>query len=145
MSQDNQFNLVKAEFELTQRQMDKYDNLSAKVKTWTATLWAALLGWSFQVNQKEVLLLSILIVLIFWCLDAVNKSFRQDYKARRDKIVQALKTFFSTNSWPKDFFAPDLPSHDHRNVKTLKGLLRPHISLLYVPLIIVSLIIFFIT
>lgn len=143
MSQENQFDLAKSELQLTQNQMDKYDGLSAKIKTWTVTLWAALLGWSFQVKQKEILLLSIFIVLIFWCLDAVNKNFRQDYKKRRDEISQALKIFFQTSTWPNNFFAPSLPQHQHRKTGLLKNFLKLHISLLYIPLIIVALIVFY--
>lgn len=143
MSQGKQFRLVETEFKLTQRQMDKYDGLSAKIRTWTVTLWAALLGWSFQVRKKEALLLSIFIVLIFWCLDAFNKYFRENYKKRRDEICEALKTFFQTSSWPKDFFAPRLPHHYNRGIGVLKNLIKPHIFLLHLSLIIVALIVFF--
>lgn len=144
MSEQNKFKLVKTELKLTHGQMDKYDGLSAKIKTWTVTLWAALLGWSFQTGKKEALLLSIFIVLIFWCLDAVNKNFRQDYKKRRDEVAQALKTYFQTSSWPNNFVAPHLPLHRRRGIGALKIFFKPHISLLYIPLIIVAVIVFFI-
>lgn len=145
MDKDNQFKIVQIEFKLMQGQMDKYDGLSAKIKTWTVTIWAVLLGWSFQVQKKEILLLSIFIVLIFWWLDAINKNFRQNYKKRRDEISQALKKFFQTSSWPDNFFATKLPDHYiHPKTGTLKSFLIVHIFLLYLPLIIVSLIVFFI-
>ena len=63
MDKDNQFKIVQIEFKLMQGQMDKYDGLSAKIKTWTVTIWEVLLGWSFQVQKKEILLLSIFIFL----------------------------------------------------------------------------------
>lgn len=41
---DLQFQIVKAEFEMSQNQMDKYDDTSVKIKTWAATLWGASIG-----------------------------------------------------------------------------------------------------
>lgn len=142
MIQENQFNLVMAELELVQKQMDKYDDIAAKIKTWTITLFAALLGWSFQIKRREVLLLTIFVVLVFWALDAVNKNFRQDYKKRRGKISEALKNYFRDSVWPENFVAPELPRH--RGIEAFLKFFQPHISLFYIPLIIVVLIIFFV-
>ncbi|MCX6779289.1 MAG: hypothetical protein NTU97_03600, partial [Candidatus Magasanikbacteria bacterium] len=86
MLNDQQFDLVKNELELIQKQVDKYDDMSAKIKTWSVTLWAALSGWSFQSKSKEVLLLAVFVLVLFWALDAVNKNFRMDYRKRRDVI-----------------------------------------------------------
>lgn len=144
MSEGKQYDIIKTELNLTQSQMDKYDGLSVKIRTWTVTLWIVIMGWTFQVRKKEVLLLSIIIVLIFWWLDALNKNFRKDYKQRRDEAAQALKKYFQTFSWPKKFFAPDLPLHRNREIGALKNFFKPHVSLIYIPLIIIALVVFFI-
>ncbi len=141
MNSDNRLDLVQSEFELIQRQMDKYDNLLSQTKTWTITIWAALSSWSFQSKIKEILLLSVFIVLVFWFLDVFNKNFRCDYKNRRDKIADALKLYFRTNNFPEDFISPDLP--EHRTIETIKYLFRPHVFLLYLPLVVVSLFLYF--
>ncbi len=141
MSSDNRLNLVQSEFKLTQRQMDKYDRLLSQIKTWTITIWAALAGWSFQSKIKEILLLSIFIVLVFWFLDVFNKNFRQDYKKRRDKIADALKVYFQTNNLPEDFVSPDLP--EHRTIEAIKYLFQSHVFLLYLPLIVISLFLYY--
>ncbi|MDA2936616.1 hypothetical protein MYX06_05365, partial [Patescibacteria group bacterium AH-259-L05] len=136
MPEDNKYDLVKTELELTQRQMDKYDGLSVKIRTWTVTLWIGIMGWAFQVGKKETLLLGAFVVLIFWWLDAMNKNFREDYKQRRNKTAHGLKLYFQTSSWPENFFAPDLPLHSQRIAGSLKKFLKLHIALLYFPLII---------
>lgn len=141
MDTNHKFDLTKAEFALTQQQMDKYDNLLAQIKTWTITLWAALSGWSFQSQMKTILLLSILITLVFWFLDALNKNFRQSYKKRRDEIAVALRAYFATDQLPADFISPDLPKQ--RTAEALKHLFQFHVCLLYCPLIIVSLILYY--
>ncbi len=141
MNSDNKFNLVQSEFDLTQRQMDKYDHLLSQIKTWTITIWAALSSWSFQSKIKEILLLSIFIVLIFWLLDVFNKNFRQDYKKRRNQIAGALEVYFKTNNLPEDFVSPNLPQH--KTIDALKYLFFPHVFLLYLPLIIISLLLYY--
>lgn len=137
MSSDNQFNLTQAEFKSVQRQMDKYDGLLSQIRTWAITIWVALSSWSFQSEIKETLLLSIIIVSAFWVLDAFNKNFRQNYKKRRDEIAYALRIYFQTNNLPEDFVSPDLP--EHKTIEAIKYLFRPHVFLLYLPLIVISL------
>jgi len=132
---------IQSELELTQRQMDKYDNLLSQIKTWTITIWAALSGWSFQSQIKEVLLLSVFITLTFWLLDAFNKNFRQDYKNRRDKVADALQEYFQTDNLPEGFISPDLPRH--KTIMAVKYLFEVHVFSLYLPLIIVSLFLYF--
>ncbi len=135
---ETKYDLAKTELELTQKQMDKYDDLSAKIKTWTITSWAALLGWSFQSQRKEVLLVAFLITVFFWIFDAVNKSFRQNYKVRRDEVAKALEKFFKTEQWPADFVCPVLPSH--KNIRVFRQMFRIHIWILYLPLAVIALI-----
>lgn len=139
---EKQLDLVKAELELTQRQMDKYDSLSGQIKTWTITLSAALLGWSFQTKNKEIVFMVIFIVLAFWSLDAFNKNFRQDYRKRRDEVASALRQYFKTETWPDKFVSPSLPQHHTSNA--FRKIFQPHIFLLYLPLIIIALLIYFI-
>ena len=131
-----QYDLLKTELELTQRQVDKYDEMSTKVKTWAITLWAASVGWSFQVNRGEVLLLSILILTVFWFFDALNKTFRMDYKKRRDEVAEALEFVFRTGTTPQNFSAPRLPLHSLG--ETVKNIIVPHVALPYLLLALVS-------
>jgi hypothetical protein len=135
-----QFDLLKTELDLTQRQMDKYDQLSGMTKTWAVTLWAASLGWSFQIKREEIILLSAFIALAFWMLDAANKNFRRDYKKRRDEAASALRKIFQGQAIGQEVVSPDLPLHQWRHI--FKEIFQPHIFILYLSLILVSLIIF---
>ncbi|GBD33969.1 hypothetical protein HRbin34_00275 [bacterium HR34] len=40
-------NLIKLEFSNVQSQIDKYDKIENQIKSWSITLWVALIGWSF--------------------------------------------------------------------------------------------------
>jgi uncharacterized membrane protein len=138
---DNQLDLVQSEFKMVQAQVDKYDGLLSQIKTWAITIWAALSGWSLQSKKKEIILLSVFIILAFWLLDAFNKNFRQDYKKRRDEVADALKQYFTAESLPQNFVSPDLPKH--KTTEAIKYLFAPHIFLLYLPLIAISLILYY--
>lgn len=135
---DIKYDILKTELELTQRQMDKYDQLSATTKTWTVTLWAASVGWAFQLKRSDILLISLVIIGIFWLLDALNKTFRQDYKKRRDEVAVALERLFKTNSLAPDVSSPKLPSHRWRDI--LGNFFAAHVALPYVLLAAISLI-----
>ena len=134
------FDLLKVELELTQKQMDKYDHLSTTIKTWTVTLWAASLGWSFQIRREEVVLIGVVMVAAFWTIDAVNKNFREGYKRRRDEVALLLQKLFSDSPLPADAVSPDLPKH--KMSRAIIRFLEPHVSMLYVSLIVVAIILF---
>ena len=134
------YDLLKEEFLLTQRQMDKYDQLSTTIKAWAVTAWVAVSGWAFQTKKKEIALLGILIVLIFWFFDGFNKVFRINYKNRRNEIQRGLQAIFQSETLPQDFLSPNLPVHDEK--KVVRNMLPFHVGLPYIILIIVSLIIY---
>lgn len=139
---DKQVDLVQREFSHAQQQIDKYDEFSDKIKTWTMTLWAALMGWSLQSGRKETMLLALVIVFSFWIFDAIKRGVRQDYKQRRGVVVHALRTYMQTASFPKGFVSPEIPEHTYRR-NALRHLFMPHMLLLYGPLAIVSIGAFF--
>ena len=137
---DLQYDLLKVEFELTQRQMDKYDQLSSTVKTWAVTLWAATAGWAFQTKTKPIVLLGALLALIFWFFDGYTKTYRSGYKKRRDEVQDFLRELFAGRPLPANAMAPSLPTHDEKSV--VKNALLIHIGLPYAVLILVSLLIY---
>ena len=140
MSNDK-LDIALKELELIQAQVNKYDDLSAKIKTWAITLWIASLGWYFQVYNKNIIILNIVVILALWFLDAVNKNFREDYKKRRSEVAMGLEKFFANSSWPGDFSAPQMPQHHPK--KSFSYIYAPHIFLNYLPLAAISFLIYF--
>ena len=136
----NQFEILKTEFLLTQEQMNKYDQIGTSINTWTVSLWVAISGWGIQSGHKEMFLLSIAPVAVFWFFEGINKTFRQSYKRRRDEVATMLEKVFKNNEIGKDFSAPHLPSY------SLKGLYEntfmAHIATPYIILMIISIISF---
>lgn len=130
-----QYDILKLELEIVQRQIDKYDQQGATIKAWTVTLWAASLGWSFQVDRPAMILVGIFVALAFWMLDAVNKNFRQDYKHRRDEVTKALQARVAETE--STIVTPSFPAH--RMSGAFRQMLEPHIFILYSALIIIGL------
>ncbi|MGC9968529.1 MAG: hypothetical protein ABSC29_02240 [Minisyncoccia bacterium] len=137
---DIRYDLLKAELSLTQNQVDKYDQLSITTKTWAVTLWVALAGWAFQSKQGQIALIGALVPLIFWFFDGYNKTYRTDYKKRRNEVQHALQALSSGKDLPKDFRVPNLPVHDKKNA--VRNMLLLHVGLPYLILIIISLLIY---
>lgn len=135
------FVITQKEWLMVQSQIDKYDSLGIKIKTWAITLWLAAIGWSLTSKNNELVLLTILVLLCFWIMDSVNKSFRETYKKRRSEIKRALQQYFKKETWPKDFLAPK--SMEIIKWKSLKVAFQIHVGLLYACLITASLIFFF--
>ncbi|OGZ08665.1 MAG: hypothetical protein A3C93_00560 [Candidatus Lloydbacteria bacterium RIFCSPHIGHO2_02_FULL_54_17] len=135
---ERRFEITRAEFTLTQQQVDKYDNLLSTTKTWATTLWIATVGWAFQIRHKEVFLISLLILGIFWFFDALNKTFRQNYKKRREEVGAALRHYYETDEPPEHFTAPQLPAQDLSGA--WKNAFLPHLMLPYLVLMCISLV-----
>lgn len=135
-----QYDILKTELLLCQQQMDKYDHMLMQIKTWSVTLWAAAVGWAFQIDRGEILFIAVLIVAVFWAFDALHKSFRYDYKTRRNDVAEALAEIFRNDTIPSEFTAPKMPAHRTKDIP--KSLIAPHVCLLYLTLIAASTIIF---
>lgn len=135
-----QFDILKAELKLVQQQMDKYDQLSTTTKTWAITLWAASIGWAFQVKRPEIFLLSIIIVATFWSFDALNKTFRQGYNRRRKKVAEMLEYLFRTGEIAEGMVAPRLPEHRRREM--INNMLYLHTAAPYLLLSFISIVLY---
>lgn len=134
----NQFEILKTEFLLTQEQMNKYDQIGTSINTWTVSLWVAISGWGIQSRHKEMFLLSIALVATFWFFESINKTFRQNYKKRRDEIALALGKVFKDNNIEKEFSSPQLPPYNLKGIH--KNMFLAHIAVPYIILMTISLV-----
>ncbi|HEY4525854.1 MAG TPA: hypothetical protein VJL32_02015 [Candidatus Paceibacterota bacterium] len=132
------YDLLKTELELVQKQIDKYDHFSITTKAWAVTLWIASIGWAVQSRRQELVLLSLIVLAIFWFLDSLNKVFRQDYKNRRNEVAAILSDIFAGNKIPEGATSPSLPKHNWKTA--IHNLRAPHVGLMYMVMIAVSLV-----
>lgn len=138
----NKFDILKTELLLTQQQMDKYDQLSTTIKTWAVTLWVASSGWALQTDKKTIFVLGIMLVVVFWFFDGLNKTFRTNYKKRRDEVAEILREFFNDGKVNKDVQTPQLPAYNLQGL--FENTIAPHISIPYLFFIAVSIVLLFV-
>jgi hypothetical protein len=135
-----QYDILITELTLEQQQIDKFDGLSMKIKTWAASAWAIAIGWSFQSERKEIILLAIILVLSLWMFDALYKMFRRDHKNRRNEIATVLQKVFETQTIPQGVVAPQFPTH--RRSAAAREFVKLHLALPYLLLVVIAVILF---
>jgi hypothetical protein len=135
------FETAKLEYSLVQQQVDKYDEVAYKIKSWTVIIWVLLFGWSVQFDKPTILLINCYAVIVFFLLDSVNKNLRQDHKRRRVVIAEALQKFSQTDNWPENFKTPEVVQHSTSGI--VKEALELPVVLLYMPLATIAIIGYF--
>src|SRR4030067_1504858 len=126
LTEEQRIALLESEMKICQSQVDKYDSYIERIGTWAVALWVASLGWSFQVNRQEVVILNLVIVLVFWVLQGMNKAFRQDYKERRDEVARLLNRMGKGEGKFDQIDAPYVPVHKNLWKNTLENMIKPH-------------------
>jgi len=139
--ESNQFEILKDELKMMQSQMDKYDGFATSIKTWTLTLWGVSVGWAFQSGIKEMLAISLVLLMAFWLFEGINKTYRMNYKKRRDEVAVVLQHVFKTGELPDGISAPQFPNHDFQHA--MRNALLLHISVPYLALGAVSVVLYF--
>src|SRR3989344_24809 len=107
--EQHRLEILKTELILTQQEVDKYDQMSTTIKTWAVTLWVASSGWALQSKNKEVFLLSAVIMVVLWFFDGINKTFRMNYRKRREEVSKMLEKVFLNKALNENDIAPKLP------------------------------------
>jgi len=133
---ETQLTITRDELHLCQAQMDKYDTLSASTKMWALTAWVAAAGWGISIRSGMIVLLAGIVLLLFWMLDARYKAYRENYKARRNQVGEALRHYYEHEAFPEDFRSPTLPQH--QRLRVLQRMLEPHVALLYAGLLLIT-------
>lgn len=93
------------EIEVVQNHINKCDEYSLIVKGWAITLWSALLLFAISqiiIDIKiSILWVSIIILLVFWIIDAYFKYFQRTSIARSNLISDYLNNHTPEND--RDF------------------------------------------
>lgn len=119
--------------ELIQGVINRLANNSFLIKGWTITIFLAGLG--FFLNQKQPLALPIItfVILIFWFLDT--------FYLKRERLYRRLYSDVAENGLVKPFDM-DVSKYNTEISSTLLTMLSYPLYLLYLPLIVVTLLIY---
>lgn len=81
-----QLRLFEKEIDEIQRIIARYDDLIFKVKTITITLWVAVIGWSFTINNNALSIVGLTVILGFWSLGATYRAIQIRYINRSKEL-----------------------------------------------------------
>jgi hypothetical protein len=113
---EHQENLLKEEYFFLQQAYEDFDRRALLIKGWAVTLALGGIAIAFQEKSLQILILSGLVALLFWVLEAMWKLFQYCNSPRIQEIesyfrgeidslvpLQAYSTWFetfqNTESW----------------------------------------------
>lgn len=131
--------IIRQELSMAQSSMDKYDDIIFKIRGWEVTIWSALMVVFFQSGKSLVLLIAVVAPLMIWSFDTLYKSFRQSYRARREKI----SSYLSSENFEKEFKSGKISfkspvNREYVTEEFMTYFLEPHVFLIHVLLSVVA-------
>ena len=82
-----QWTMLLKEIDNIQQNITAYDVHSFRIKGWAVTLWTAAVAWGVIKKTPEFVFLSLLIIFVFWFLDAVYKTHKRRFRLRMEQII----------------------------------------------------------
>lgn len=151
--------ILKQEIEIVAKGITHFDNLRHKTKQLVITLWVASLGFGLSQEVKWIVVLSLLVPLPFWYLEAIYHANQEGWICR----FWAIRTFLREGKYAvagknvvrlkscitADNFG-DFPIPDYGGDKTLeqavflketsiiRNFFKPKMTIFYLPLSLIS-------
>jgi len=115
--------ILKQEIVQLQNNIRNYNNFLIIVKGWSITIFSAILAYAIKESKSEILILSPVIVIMFWLFDAYLRRIQQFFISRYNKIEWFLRNpKLLLEAWEKQTFTklnfPDLTGQ--KSVKDIK-------------------------
>lgn len=125
------------EYKLLQATVEKFDEKSLTIKTWSVTLSMAGIGVGFLESEPSIVLLSAASAFLFWIIEVLWKSFQQAFYSRLKQIEEFMK---NPERFP-DFSSPYVLkswSIAWRRTNYLRIMFWPHVSLPHLFILLVG-------
>ena len=94
---DNKTDLLEkiflTDFSEIQARIGMYDNHSLIIKGWAITLWSGLMYFIFKESVHELFIIQIIMLLIFWSLDALYKFFQRRLALRYGELQKYFEGY----------------------------------------------------
>lgn len=91
MNKDTKISYLRDEYLLLQRFYEDFDARVITIKGWSATIGLAAIGGGFY-QSSFLWLFAACASVVFWCVEAVWKSFQYMYAPRIDLLEEAFRT-----------------------------------------------------
>ena len=108
-----EFEIIKLEMPLQEQRIAKLEDLQYKLRQFSVTVWALLLGIGLGATESlvprgAVLGIALLVPGIFLFLDAIYASIAQNHRTRRDRLIEHLNSQLNESDHANHFPLLDL-------------------------------------
>ena len=122
-----------------------------QIKTAAIGIWTAIIGWSFSIKLYPVILVSYIVIISFWFLEALYWRV-QFFCMKKASILteylnnqELLNNSFESQSIPDGLVYPLYPSRGETQIPIVKALFAPSIYIFYGLLLVTTTVILMIT
>ncbi|MBV8278997.1 MAG: hypothetical protein JO170_27560 [Verrucomicrobia bacterium] len=89
---DLKFSVLKQEWDHCENAIARYDTIVFGIRGWAVTVFSAMLAASISLRHPQLILLAICPTVLFWIVEAVNKSFQELFIERVQEIETYLRS-----------------------------------------------------
>jgi hypothetical protein len=101
---DRKLTLLMKEWDQCEASIGRFDTMSLTVRGWAVSVFTAVLAAAITIRQPNLVLFSIVPTLLFFVVDALNKSFQGRYVLR----VRAIQRYLNSLDFQNDLQANEL-------------------------------------
>jgi len=144
MSKRDPDDLLAQEYEIL---LKNHENLAARavaVKAWSVSLGVGALGLAYSSGRARIILLAVFAALIFWLLEALNRTHQKCYEPRIQLLEQHFRGAGGAPLAPFQVFKAWDESHDApgRAKRVMEPAFYPTVMLPHVFIIVAGLVLF---
>ncbi|GEM_PF-2815860 len=90
-AKDREFQILKLEWEMCERGINRYDGLLFQIRTWSVTVFFAIVAAAVNQGQHEYIYIGMISTLAFWITEGTAKSYQDVFIRRSGKVENRLR------------------------------------------------------
>jgi hypothetical protein len=143
---DYRFDILMKELDIIVSSIRSYDSILFRIKSWAVTIFSGFVLFAAKDHSSVYISFGALAVILFWCIDAQNKSIQRMFITRYNKIEHFLrssqfKKAVESKSF-SDLVLPDITGHlsvsdRDKKINALKAAIMWHTAFPYLSMLII--------
>lgn len=95
--QEFRLRLIEKEIDTVSSKIDHYDDLVFRIKSWSITIWIAIIGYGISKENKFIILIGIFPVILFWINEGLFKMYQDRIARRLTRIEKYISSKYFDN------------------------------------------------
>jgi len=85
-TKERKFNVILKEWEQINTCIYTMGDYKFKIRGWCITIFAGLFAISIHQNEKDIVILSVFTIVLFWLFDAMHQFIQNRFRQREKEI-----------------------------------------------------------